>query len=1222
MTHFQTQHPKCECPGNSPGASPHPSLGPVYPPEAIIWSPREGVVRRWAGVVGLGLLIYLMATTSPTPGAASIAVPVLDRAVPAPAQLGPTAVAIEGDRWLINGEVTYLGRPAEGRLMNVRMVNSVFEDDRPKSAWPSALPQDFDPEANTDAFIARLPEYVGHGMLGFTLNLQGGSPKYEGAHNSAFNSDGSLRPAYLGRVKRVIEAADQQGAVIILGLFYQRQHHQSPTFNPRSLEGQAAIRAAVANVAQWIKDNGFTNVVLEISNEYSHSGYSNWNDGNWLRSEAGQVELMKLARSTHPGLLVSTSGHGDGTIPSGIAQTADFVLIHTNGTALSDYPSRIASARSYGKPVVINEDDKLGNSGAQAAQLAVQNGAGWGAMLWDQNQAAPFEFDGAADDPTIYSKIHELTGGGPKAPLAVKLSVVVTEPHDGQSFVLGQPVKLTASPTAPSGGTVSRVEFYANSQWIGERTASPWSVQWTPPAVGVYNLKARAYDNKGGSADSQPVDVSLTAPPTWPGTEWTTATPQDLGMDGAKLDQFVGSVGGHGVIIKDGYLVKSWGNPTAKGDFASAAKPVISTLLFFAIKEGKISGVNDTILKQGWDLSQDHQSMTYHHLANMTSGYARGEGPGAAWAYNDYATNLYARTLFDRVYGNSNADAVARHGSRLGALQFQDGAIFGSRGGYGVSTSPRDFARIGWLWLNQGNWNGKQLLPASYFDEFVRAQVPASLKVSTSSGSDYLGVGTFGGSSDQSDFDYFKEYYGYNWIHNLGSDGSVRLSGVPADTYYAQGHADKFVIVMPSQGLVAAVRLGNVNPTVSTNFKLLADSVGAEVALPPPPVEEPAQEVPQEPAKGPVGYWKLDEGSGTTASDSSGQGNHGALVDAAWVTGKLGKALDFPGNGSHVSVPNSSQLQLSSTLTIAAWVNPSQDDGTDKRIVNKWRSSTRSTYSLHYNPGTGVHLTITDCNNNFENSDNLGSLPVDQWSHVAATFQENTSTAIFYVNGVAAGSSILSIAPCAADTGELYLGGHPGHNLDRWFKGKLDEVRLYNYPLSPEEVAALAEPPANEATDLLQVTLSVDLQGRPARGDLSWVLPFKVILTPVLGGDPIHREVDSDQEGRLVLEDIPPGLHDIWVKGANTLSTEKLNVDLSSSLLDLLDLGTQLAGDYNGDNKVDLEDYSALLEVFSSFTADLPGNLKPLDLNDDGVVDIVDYAILIGNIFTEAVPPF
>ncbi|MBI2093200.1 MAG: serine hydrolase, partial [Candidatus Omnitrophica bacterium] len=91
-------------------------------------------------------------------------------------------------------------------------------------------------------------------------------------------------------------------------------------------------------------------------------------------------------------------------------------------------------------------------------------------------------------------------------------------------------------------------------------------------------------------------------------------------------------------MIKDGYLVKTWGNPSARGGWASAAKPVMSTLLLFAVQEGLLNGVDD-LVKDWWlnldgstQLVAKDASMTFRHLANMTSGYARGEIPGAAWA--------------------------------------------------------------------------------------------------------------------------------------------------------------------------------------------------------------------------------------------------------------------------------------------------------------------------------------------------------------------------------------------------------------------------------------------------------------------------------------------------------------------------------------------------------------------------------------------------------------
>ena len=305
---------------------------------------------------------------------------------------GQTTVAIEGTRWLLDGAVTSPGSPAEGLLMNVRMVNAVFEDrTRP----------DFDAEANTDAFIRQIPDYVDHGIRAFTINLQGGMPGFEGAVNSAFEPDGMLRSGYLDRVRRVIDACDQQGAVVILGCYYQRQD--------QILRDAEAVRAGVANVANWVEQSGFSNVVLEIANEFGHPGYEH----EILKGPRGVAALIDLAHREAPGLLVSASGLGDGRLPDPVARACDFLLIHFNGTPI-DGPTladRVAALRRFGKPIVCNEDDKVGADGARMTRRCVDLGVSWGLMAKEVNQTFPFRFDGAADDPETYATIQNLTTG-------------------------------------------------------------------------------------------------------------------------------------------------------------------------------------------------------------------------------------------------------------------------------------------------------------------------------------------------------------------------------------------------------------------------------------------------------------------------------------------------------------------------------------------------------------------------------------------------------------------------------------------------------------------------------------------------------------------------------------------------------------------------------------------------------------------------------------------
>jgi len=244
-----------------------------------------------------------------------------DRVAPLVSATSKTWLALQDRRWYLSGAITFPGAPAEGLLMNVRMVNANFEDRN-----DATRPQGFDADKNTDAFIARIPDYVAHGVRAFTLCLQGGMPGYEKALNSAFEPDGSLRPDSLARVRRVIKAADAAGAAVILGCYYQRQD--------QVLRDEAAVRTGVANVARWVRQCGFAHVALEIANEYPHGGF----DHKSLRTPQGEAELIRCARQAAPGLLVSASGVGDGRCHKEVCEAADFILIHFNGTPVERIP--------------------------------------------------------------------------------------------------------------------------------------------------------------------------------------------------------------------------------------------------------------------------------------------------------------------------------------------------------------------------------------------------------------------------------------------------------------------------------------------------------------------------------------------------------------------------------------------------------------------------------------------------------------------------------------------------------------------------------------------------------------------------------------------------------------------------------------------------------------------------------------------------------------------
>jgi hypothetical protein len=135
-----------------------------------------------------------------------------------------TNIAIAGEAFYVNGAPTYAGRSwnglrIEGLLLNSRMVQGIFDDLNPdtRSRWAYSDTGRWDAERNTTEFCSAIAQWRAHGLLAFTLNLQGGSPEGYSAeqpwHNSTFEADGRLRSDYVARLERVLETADRLGMV-------------------------------------------------------------------------------------------------------------------------------------------------------------------------------------------------------------------------------------------------------------------------------------------------------------------------------------------------------------------------------------------------------------------------------------------------------------------------------------------------------------------------------------------------------------------------------------------------------------------------------------------------------------------------------------------------------------------------------------------------------------------------------------------------------------------------------------------------------------------------------------------------------------------------------------------------------------------------------------------------------------------------------------------------
>jgi len=301
----------------------------------------------------------------------------------------------------------------------------------------------------------------------------------------------------------------------------------------------------------------------------------------------------------------------------------------------------------------------------------------------------------------------------------------------------------------------------------------------------------------------------------YPSQAWEAKSPSEVQLHAWAIDRIPELLKGRGCIVRHGYVIKTWGDQSQKGDWMSSSKPVFSTLLFFAVQEGKLDSVHTPIRQFGWALCPKDQSMTFHHLANMISGYARPDKPGAAWAYNDYAINLYRLTFFDRLF-QKTPKRVANDPGRLGALQFEDGLSFSKKAR--VIASVRDFARLCWFWLNQGKWDQKQLLSGQFFKDYCRPHVPPKLPhTAKAKTDDYLGIASYGGGSD-----HFTRYgpgiYGYNfWFNSTGREHPEQVTwpDAPLDTFMTIGAGGNSAVIIPSLDLVivaAKAKWGDLKP--------------------------------------------------------------------------------------------------------------------------------------------------------------------------------------------------------------------------------------------------------------------------------------------------------------------------------------------------------------------------------------------------------------------------
>jgi concanavalin A-like lectin/glucanase superfamily protein len=204
--------------------------------------------------------------------------------------------------------------------------------------------------------------------------------------------------------------------------------------------------------------------------------------------------------------------------------------------------------------------------------------------------------------------------------------------------------------------------------------------------------------------------------------------------------------------------------------------------------------------------------------------------------------------------------------------------------------------------------------------------------------------------------------------------------------------------------------------------------------------------VPGLPPIGLVGAWSFDEGSGRTVVDSSGKRNDGTVAGATRVPGRFGGALQFDGVDDMVTVADAASLDLTTGMTLEAWIKPTAIGRMWRTVAIKEQKS-HLAYALYANNGQGKPSGHV-----YAGGDKAVAGPsgvrTGEWSHVAMTWDQNTLR--LFVNGTQVASASLKKAAVVSSQ-PLRFGGN--RVWDEWFKGAIDEVRIYNRALTTAELA-------------------------------------------------------------------------------------------------------------------------------------------------------------------------
>lgn len=198
-----------------------------------------------------------------------------------------------------------------------------------------------------------------------------------------------------------------------------------------------------------------------------------------------------------------------------------------------------------------------------------------------------------------------------------------------------------------------------------------------------------------------------------------------------------------------------------------------------------------------------------------------------------------------------------------------------------------------------------------------------------------------------------------------------------------------------------------------------------------------------------VGYWSFDEDSGNIAHDSSGNGNDGTVYGASWTNGISNSALQFDGVDDHVAISSSPSLEIRNLISLETWIRPAITlnassvswicilDKANSYGFEMFSDASDARISFFVDIGGAQWLPST-----------TGSWTAGTWYHIAGTYDGTTER--IYVNGVLENSQPFSGNIFNFD-GPLSIGSHC-YGAICFFNGTIDEVKIYNYARTAEEI--------------------------------------------------------------------------------------------------------------------------------------------------------------------------